>query len=240
MSALRLHRRVRLTRHHWPLSVSLLLLALANYLANRLFPHADVLIGIAVTLTLLVVAHRAGMRPAHLGLSHWTYARGLRWGLGASTALALLYGVVLLVPAVRANADPVDQPWPAAAFTVLVVIPLATAIPEELAFRGVLLALLHRHTTSRRAVVISSLLFAVWHLLPALSGSAANLAADRAATDAGVGLAATALRVAGTLALTFAGGLVFCELRRRAHSLLAPVVAHWALNGLGVLFLMLA
>ena len=33
-----------------------------------------------------------------------------------------------------------------------------------------------------------------------------------------------------------AAGVLFCELRVRSDSLLAPVLAHWAVNGLGVIF----
>ncbi|MEP6561434.1 MAG: CPBP family intramembrane glutamate endopeptidase, partial [Nakamurella sp.] len=35
-------------------------------------------------------------------------------------------------------------------------------------------------------------------------------------------------------------GVLFCELRARSGSLLAPALAHWAVNGLGVIFLQLA
>jgi membrane protease YdiL (CAAX protease family) len=34
---------------------------------------------------------------------------------------------------------------------------------------------------------------------------------------------------------TAAAGVLFCELRRRSGSLLAPIGLHWAVNGLGVL-----
>ena len=51
-----------------------------------------------------------------------------------------------------------------------------------------------------------------------------------------VGGAGSGAVVAGTLALTTLGGLVFGELRRRSDSLLASVGAHWATNALGVLF----
>lgn len=228
-----------MTRHHWPLSLSLLLLAVANLLANRLLPGADVLIGVALTMALLLVAHRAGMTPGHLGLDRATWVDGLRWGLGAVLVIAAVYTAAWFLPAVRADVTPSAQDWPQALLVALVAIPLATAIPEELAFRGVLLALLRRHTTTTWATVVSSALFAVWHLLPSLSGSAANLAADEAAGAAGVGAGVTALRVGGTLLLTFCAGVVLCELRRRSASLLAPIAAHWAINGLGVLFVLL-
>ena len=46
--------------------------------------------------------------------------------------------------------------------------------------------------------------------------------------------AGTLLRVAVTVAFTAAAGVALCLLRLRSGSLLAPVLAHWAVNGLGI------
>jgi membrane protease YdiL (CAAX protease family) len=46
--------------------------------------------------------------------------------------------------------------------------------------------------------------------------------------------------VVGTVLLTTVAGAVFCWLRVRSGSLLAPVLLHWALNGLGLLAVHLA
>jgi membrane protease YdiL (CAAX protease family) len=54
----------------------------------------------------------------------------------------------------------------------------------------------------------------------------------------GDGPAGTVLRVVGTVLLTGLGGVVFCELRARSGSLLAPILLHWAINGLGELFVL--
>jgi membrane protease YdiL (CAAX protease family) len=43
------------------------------------------------------------------------------------------------------------------------------------------------------------------------------------------------IAVLGTVLFTAASGVVFCELRRRSGSLLAPAGLHWAVNGLSVL-----
>jgi membrane protease YdiL (CAAX protease family) len=40
--------------------------------------------------------------------------------------------------------------------------------------------------------------------------------------------------VLGSIAVTFAAGLVFCWLRLRSRSLIAPVMAHAATNGLAL------
>lgn len=223
----------------WPLALTLLVLVAANLLANRVIPQADVLIGVALTVALLAVSYRAGISADRLGLDPRSWSQGLRWGFGAVTVVAVVYLVAGFLPMVRDDVTPGTQTWPQALLAALVTIPLATAIPEELAFRGVLLALLRSRYRTFWATVGTSVLFAVWHLLPSLSGSAANAAADEAAASAGAGAGTTALRVAGTMLVTFCGGVLLCELRRRSDSLLAPIAAHWAINGLGVLFVML-
>jgi len=40
--------------------------------------------------------------------------------------------------------------------------------------------------------------------------------------------------VLGSIAVTFVAGLIFCWLRLRSSSLLAPVMAHFATNGLAL------
>ena len=52
---------------------------------------------------------------------------------------------------------------------------------------------------------------------------------------AGALLTAFVLIPLGTVLFTAASGVVFCELRRRSGSLLAPAGLHWAVNGLSVL-----
>jgi membrane protease YdiL (CAAX protease family) len=84
----------------------------------------------------------------------------------------------------------------------------------------------------------TSALFGLWHVLPALGMATANRAVGVAVRSAGG--AATLLIVVGTVLFTAAGGLVAGELRRRSGSVLASAGMHWATNGLGVLFGLLA
>jgi membrane protease YdiL (CAAX protease family) len=72
----------------------------------------------------------------------------------------------------------------------------------------------------------------LWHVLPSL-----GLAGDNEAIGSAVGKGTSgeAISVLGTVAFTGLAGVVFCELRRRSGSLLAPAGLHWAVNGLGVL-----
>ena len=92
----------------------------------------------------------------------------------------------------------------------LVVIPLATVVMEELAFRGVLLGLLRRIVDDRRALLAAAALFGLWHIPGTL--------------DDGPGA------VIGTVLATAVAGIVFGWLRLGSDSLVAPVLAHVATN----------
>jgi uncharacterized protein len=180
---------------------------------------------------LVAFARLAGLSWAQLGLDRARMRSGVRWGLGAVGVVAVVYTVGALLPATRpAFLDSrYDLPLPAALRTALVVIPLGTVLPEELAFRSVLWGTLARYCRPWQVLTATSVLFGCWHVLPASHIGASN------AGVAAVG-GNPALVVLGTVALTTVGGLVFGELRRRSDSVLASIGAHWATNGLGVLF----
>jgi membrane protease YdiL (CAAX protease family) len=92
---------------------------------------------------------------------------------------------------------------------------------EELIFRGVLLGLLRRITPTVVAVLVTSILFGLWHVYPAWRGDAENQALVSA------GKLST---VFGTMAATTLAGLVFGWLRVASRSLVAPMLAHCATN----------
>jgi membrane protease YdiL (CAAX protease family) len=142
---------------------------------------------------------------------------------------------VIIVAGIAAGAlIPLTRPWfedqrvadidtaSALAYQSLVRIPLGTALLEEFAFRGVLLALLARVRPMGTAVVVSSVLFGLWHIRPTLSALATN---DLAATGWAQSGAVTAAVVLTTL-----GGFLFCALRLGSDSLVAPLVVHATTN----------
>ncbi|MGY1802219.1 lysostaphin resistance A-like protein [Blastococcus sp. SYSU D00922] len=182
---------------------------------------------------LLAAARAAGLSWSQLGLGRDRFRTGLRWGLGAVALVANVYVVGILLPPTRTAFQDAryDLPLPDALYTAFVVIPLGTVLLEEIAFRSVLWGALARHLQEWQVLAVTSVLFGFWHVLPSLGLGSSN----RAVSDA-VGGVGTAVVVAGTVALTALGGVVFGELRRRTGSVLAPTGAHWATNALGVLF----
>jgi CAAX protease family protein len=191
-------------------------------------------------LALLGFARWRGLSWRQLGLGRDRMRAGIGWAAGAIAVVALVYLVGLLLPVTRpAFLDARYHFGVAGALmSALVVIPVGTILVEEVAFRSVLWGMLSRHMTTWRVLVTSSVLFGLWHVLPSLQlGSANRGVADAVA---GTGASAGALVVLGTVAFTAVGGVVAGELRRRSGSLLASAGMHWATNGLGVLFGLLA
>jgi len=173
--------------------------------AMRLGPRgraaANALAGVALT----AATRAAGVSAGELGLRD--PARGARWGAAAALVPAAAYTVLLTVPAARRRmaagprrADHVE--W------ILVHIPFGTVLAEELLFRSALYALARR-AWPRRGGALGAVTFGLWHIVPA-----------RNAGDS----------VAGTVLLTGLSGLLFDELRRRSASVVAPMLAHLAIN----------
>jgi membrane protease YdiL (CAAX protease family) len=225
------HVRFRAT-----LGGTLAALAAANVLAHRV-PAASVLIGVGLTGTLAAVARAGRLTAADLGLARRSWPSGVRWGGACAAVVATGYGVAMLVPAARGLVTGAGPGWGPTLLAALVVIPLGTVIPEEFAFRGVLWGLLRRRCGPRVATLVSSGLFGLWHVAPALAAGPAN---DAMSAVVGSGPLGVAVRVIATVGFTGAAGVLLCEVRARSNSLLAPIALHGAVNGIGQIVVQLA
>lgn len=187
-------------------------------------------------LALLGFARWRGLSWQQLGLGRDRVRAGIVWAAGVIAAVALIYLAGVLLPLTRSAFLDARYHFGVAGalMSALVVIPVGTILVEEVAFRSVLWGMLSRHMPAWRVLVTSSVLFGLWHVLPSLHLASANRGVAEAVS--GVGSSAGVLVVLGTVALTVLGGLIAGELRRRSGSLLASAGMHWATNGLGVLF----
>jgi uncharacterized protein len=192
---------------------------------------------VAAAALLVALARRDGCSWTALGLGRESLGPGLRWAGALVAAVLLGYLVTVALPPTRqafADTRATSLSGAALLWHLLVRIPLGTALLEEVAFRGVVYAMVERRRGVRAAVVGSSLLFGLWHVLPSLGLRRANAAV---ADVLGSGPAGA---VVAAVAATTLAGVVFCELRRRSGGLLAPFALHWALNALGLLVAWLA
>ena len=223
--------------HHFrtyvDIAVVVVVLVITNLIAHFTTPWASIATVPAAAVGLLILVRSRGLGWSELGLSRE------HWKAGAGYAVAAV-AVVMTVIAVGA-ALPWTRPMfmnnnyatlSGALIASMIIIPLQTVIPEEVAFRGVLHGALDRAWGWRGVAAAGSLLFGLWHIATSLGLTSSNVGFTRIF---GGGLLGTVAGVVMAVAATGVAGFVFTWLRRRSGSLLAPIALHWSLNGLGAL-----
>ncbi|HEX9642399.1 MAG TPA: CPBP family intramembrane glutamic endopeptidase [Acidimicrobiia bacterium] len=204
------------------------LLAMWNLVVNLALPSVAYVPANALAAAgLLLIGRRRALSWAQLGVGRDQAGAGLRLGIAAGAAIAVVIGGLVAWPWSRRffeDGSLVGVGVAGMLYQVLVRIPLGTALFEEVAFRGVLLGV-WRRAGLRAAGPATSALFGLWHVLPSLGRLDLNPAGGYAVT-----LAAEAGIVAGAVAFTAIAGLGFVWLRERSGGLVAPTCAHAMVN----------
>lgn len=214
-------------------AVVVVILVGTNLIAHFTTVWASIATVPIAALALVALTRRRGLGWAELGLSPKQWKTGSIYALAAVAAVVTVVAIGALLPITRPffMADRYAT-ISGALVASMIVIPLQTVIPEELAFRGVLHGTLGRIYGARGVFAAGSLLFGLWHVASSLGLTAGNaglsgfLGGGLFGQIVGIGLAVLA---------TAAAGVVFTWLRRRSGSLIAPIALHWSLNGIGAL-----
>ncbi|ABG97677.1 MULTISPECIES: CPBP family intramembrane glutamic endopeptidase [Rhodococcus] len=215
------------------IAIVVVVLVATNLIAHFTTAWASIATVPIAAVVLLVLTRRRGLGWAELGLSprHWR-----KGSLYALAAMGLVIGVVAIGAAL-----PITRPFfmadryatlSGALVASMIVIPLQTVIPEELAFRGVLQGTLGRVYGARGVFAAGSLMFGLWHIASSLGLTSGNKGLSG---FLGGGVVGQVLGILGAVVATAAAGVVFTWLRRRSGSLIAPIALHWSLNGAGAL-----
>jgi uncharacterized protein len=218
-----------------PATVAVLsLLLTATLLVNFVLPGwAYPICGLVVTAALVAVARWSGLRAGCIGLDPRHLRRAAFFGLTGLAAIAVAFGVAVAVPALRelfgdGRLDTLGVGT--LLWVTLIRIPLGTVLLEEIAFRGVLPALLGASDRWRwRPVLGAAALFGLWHALPSLA-----LMENAAIGSAFGGVPIVVVSVLAMLGAALAG-VVLHWWRHTGRGLLAPMLVHLATNSGGVL-----
>jgi uncharacterized protein len=220
-------------RIHIDIAVVVVVLVLTNLIAHFTTPWASIATVPAAAVGLVILLRYRGLGWAELGLGREHWKPGLGYALGAVTVVGSVIGIGVLLPMTRPMFMNHHYATMSGALVAsMVIIPLQTVIPEELAFRGVLHGTLHRAWGFRGVALVGSLLFGLWHVATSLGLTSSNVGFTRLF---GGGVAGMLAGVTMAVLATGAAGFVFSWLRRRSGSLIAPIALHWSLNGMGAL-----
>lgn len=212
---------------------SVLILAAANVLANRVLPGwAYPVCGAVTALILIALGRCTGLSPSALGLGSRHLRRSALAGLSGFGLVIVVFAVAASVPGLRIlfHDGRMGSPGlPQLLLLALVRIPLGTVLLEEVAFRGVLPALLGAGERWRwRPVLAAAALFGGWHLLPSLA-----LGQNAAVHSALGGLPLPVVSLLAMFAAAVAG--VFLHWwRQTGRGVLASGLVHLATNSGGL------
>jgi CAAX protease family protein len=214
-------------------AVVVVVLVLTNLIAHFTTPWAGIATVPAAAIGLLILLRCNGLGWAELGLGREHWKSGAAYALAAVTVVVSVIAVGVLLPVTRPMfMNHHYATISGALIASMIIIPLQTVIPEELAFRGVLHGALNRAWGFRGVAVAGSMLFGLWHIATSLGLTSSNVGFTRLFGGGVVGM------LAGVTLAVFAtgtAGFVFSWLRRRSGSLIAPIALHWSLNGMGAL-----
>jgi len=213
-------------------------LALYNNIVNLLPPamHTRLYVVLNV-IVLLIVCFGAykfwDFRPADAGIRRGGLWTSLGYGicLVAMIIIPLFAGLWMLprvgisLPAIRLD----EMAQEGLVSRLLIRIPLGTVVFEEMLFRGVFLGLLLKKLRPQRALIASSLLFGVWHIVPALKVMVRNFAV--ASLAPGIGMF-----ILGILGACIAG-YIFGWVRVKTNNMIGPVIAHLFINDIALVLI---
>jgi uncharacterized protein len=218
----------------WPVVVVVLALVILNIVNNRLAPQTHYLLwSFGGSVGLLAFGLLDGNTWTDMGLGFAYLLPGLIWGsacIGAVTAVYLVGSAFKRTRSAFHDERMSDLSGSRLMFQALVEVPFGTVLLEEIAFRSVLFSMLARRYGVVWGVVISSVIFGLWHILPSIGTHEQNPALG---SVVGGGVKGNILAVALSVVTTTVAGVLFAGLRLVSGSVLAPMGLHWATNGLG-------
>jgi hypothetical protein len=170
------------------------------------------------------------LTASDIGWTKQNLGKSVLTGLGLSAMVVLPFVILLcLLPALgfdvktpRLEAVARDIFW----WRIFVRIPIGTAFFEEMLFRGIFYGYLMKKMSQRKTILITSLFFAFWHIIPAYEVVSQHLQI----TSIGMFLGLWSVLMLGS----FVGGILFAWIRYRTKNIAGCIIAHALINVLSL------
>jgi len=217
--------------HFLLLSISLLgynitLSSLPQHRYGQVYVPANI-----VVAALLVgwFIHFHSLSPSALGIRFDNLLPSFYWGV----TFGLLIGILIFVSVLKissnfqpaSNLSTFANQGSTKFFPILVGIPAGTVLLEEIAFRGVMFALLMTQGFStNQALILSSLAFGVWHIGLVVRSRKVHSIVSWPGFTCGILM----------LVVGFIGGIIYGALRIQTGNIVGCLIAHWIANSFSI------
>lgn len=204
---------------------------IARFVPKRWYALTNILTAAGSLMYALLV----GASWQDLGLDVHNLMRGMLVGVGISIPIIIGIVSVAAIPLFRnlfSDGPSKHKSSRMTVFELVLRIPFGTALSEEVIFRSVLLGLLLSTYSTFWAVVLSSMLFGVWHIIPTLNtlsnnDSFSELIDEQRHRRIGY--------LVLTILVTMAAGAGLSWLRIWTGSVITPWIVHTCINSVAVL-----
>jgi membrane protease YdiL (CAAX protease family) len=215
--------------HIFHLAAILVIASYANVIANEVLDDVwHIPFNLGILAVAILIAKRAGTTWTSMGLRKDRIRRGLLVGGAVIGVIAVGIAIGIAIPQTRQLFEDeriVENSVGWVLFQAFIRIPFATALYEEILFRGIVFGMLARRRSPLVAALITSALFGLWHILPTLDTLETSPAGGLFEGVIGIAVA-----IVGAVGGTMIAGLAFLLVRLYANSTYASVLAHIGTN----------
>lgn len=204
---------------------------LINFLPPKLHAPLYVWINLGALLLVWILSRRyLNLTLSDIGCTRQNIGKSILYGLGLSALIILPFVLLLwLLPGLGFNVRTPrletiagDIFW----WRIFIRIPIGTAFFEEMLFRGIFYGYLMKKISQVRTILVTSLFFGFWHIVPALR----VVSQDMQITAPVPFIALWFLLIMGSIV----GGILFAWIRYRTRNITGCVLAHALINVLSL------
>lgn len=221
--------------------VLIALILLYGTVLSRLVPKKyHIVLNIFIAAVAILLGYSFGLNAYAMGIDLRFIGSGILVAIIASLVIIVATIIVATIPFLRRffiGDNLSNASGKLITFEAAIRIPFSTALIEEVLFRGVLLGLFISHYNTLFALILSSLVFGLWHIFPTIASLEQNDAAQKLV---GKKKSRAAIGIFGAVSVTAIAGFVFGWLRILANSIIAPWLVHWSINASGVIGIVVA
>lgn len=230
-------RKVDMTQTAYAQEIVLVILILlySTVLAKSVPAKYHLYLNISITAVAILLGLSFGLNLEQMGLAFNKILPGIFIALVAVIIIIISTSIVATIPLLRRfflGDNLAQASGKLITYEATIRVPFGTALIEEVLFRGVLLGLLLQQNSLIVAIIISAVIFGLWHIFPTIAMLEDNKILARANKDLKKRKYGS---IVGIVLITASAGLVFAWLRIIANSIVAPWLVHWSINSSGML-----